>query len=88
MADVSIAWFRRDLRVGDNPALLAARTAAAEGHVVPIFILDPALWKPAGTPRRTFLIGCLEKLNEAMDGHLVVRQGDPARVLPKFVRAD
>ena len=85
MADVSIAWFRRDLRVGDNPALLAARTAAAEGHVVPVFILDPALWKPAGTPRRTFLIGCLEKLNEAMDGHLVVRQGDPASVLPALV---
>jgi len=82
--DVSIMWFRRDLRLADNPALLAARDAAGNGYVVPVFVLDPALWKPSGRPRRTFLIGCLSKLNEALDGNLVVRHGDPATVMPKL----
>ena len=31
-------WVRRDLRLADNPALTAA---AAQGAVVPVFILDP-----------------------------------------------
>lgn len=78
-------WFRRDLRLADNPALLAARDAADGGQVVPVFVLDPALWKPSGRPRQAFLIGCLNDLNEAMDDHLVVRHGDPATVLPKLV---
>jgi len=85
MAAASIMWFRRDLRLADNPALLAARDAADGGPVVGVFVLDPALWTPAGGPRRTFLIGCLNELNETIDGHLVVRQGEPARVLPGLI---
>ena len=34
-------WFRRDLRLIDNPALLAAIEAGEE--IVPVFILDPKL---------------------------------------------
>ena len=34
----SIMWFRRDLRIGDNPALLA--TLAAGDEIVPTFIID------------------------------------------------
>jgi len=85
MPDVSIKWFRRDLRLADNPALLAAHDAAHGGHVVPVFVLDPALWKPSGQPRQAFLIGCLNDLNQAMNGHLVLRCGDPATVLPELV---
>ncbi|MGB5756001.1 MAG: deoxyribodipyrimidine photo-lyase, partial [Acidimicrobiales bacterium] len=33
----SVFWFRRDLRLADNPALAAA---AAEGPVVGVFVLD------------------------------------------------
>ena len=44
----SILWFRRDLRVGDNPALLAAADAGSDG-VVPLFVLDPALLDHAGS---------------------------------------
>ena len=36
---VSIHWFRKGLRLHDNPALLAALTAAE--HVAPIFCIDP-----------------------------------------------
>jgi deoxyribodipyrimidine photolyase len=33
----AVLWFRRDLRLGDHPALLAA---AADGPVVALFVLD------------------------------------------------
>ncbi|MDQ3476797.1 MAG: DNA photolyase family protein [Actinomycetota bacterium] len=85
MPEISIMWFRRDLRLRDNPALLAARDAAGDGAVVPVFVLDPALWKPSGGPRRAFLLDCLNQLDESMAGHLVVRRGDPATVIPELV---
>ena len=37
-------WFRRDLRLRDNPALLAA---LEDGTVAPVFVLDPAIWSGA-----------------------------------------
>ena len=40
-------WFRRDLRLGDHPALPPRWPTADE--VVPLFVVDPALWAPAGT---------------------------------------
>lgn len=36
----SILWFRRDLRLTDNPALIAA---AAAGPVLPVFVVDEVL---------------------------------------------
>jgi deoxyribodipyrimidine photo-lyase len=77
-------WLRRDLRLADNPALLAA---AADGPVLPIFVLDPALWGPAGTARRVWLVRSLTALRTAMDGALVVRHGNPAEVLPTVAAA-
>jgi deoxyribodipyrimidine photo-lyase len=83
----SLLWFRRDLRLGDHPALLAAWDAAGpDGDVVPVFVLDPALWEPAGRPRRAFLLDCLADLREATGGALVLRHGDPARLVPDLVR--
>ena len=74
----SLLWFRRDLRLSDHPALLAAVDAAgADGAVVPVFVLDPRLWSPPAHPRRQFLRDCLAALQESMDGALVVRSGDP-----------
>ena len=37
MADTSILWFRRDLRLADQPALAAA---AHDGPVIPVYVLD------------------------------------------------
>jgi len=37
----SVMWFRRDLRLADNPALVTA--LANHADVVPLFVLDPAL---------------------------------------------
>ena len=46
MSTRSIFWFRRDLRLADNPALLAALDEADE--VVPLFIMDDEVAQRAG----------------------------------------
>ena len=76
----SVMWFRRDLRLADNPALLAACDA---GAVVPLFVVDPALWGPSGQVRRAYLAESLAALDRSLGGALVVRHGDPAAVLPE-----
>ncbi|SDS33355.1 deoxyribodipyrimidine photo-lyase type I [Paraoerskovia marina] len=83
----TLHWFRRDLRVADNPALAAASDAArdAASDVVPLFVLDPALWATAGVPRRSHLARSLARLDEALGGALVVRLGDPSEVVPALV---
>ncbi len=77
---VQLLWFRRDLRLRDHPALLAA--AAGDASVVPLFVIDPALWNPAGPPRQAWLVRSLAALDADCDGRLVIRYGDPAEVVP------
>lgn len=78
-------WFRRDLRLGDHPALLAARGEADE--VLGLFVLDDALWGPSGPNRRAFLAAALRDLSERMNGRLVVVHGDPVTEVPRVARA-
>ncbi|TFV68524.1 deoxyribodipyrimidine photo-lyase [Blastococcus sp. CT_GayMR20] len=83
----SLLWFRRDLRLSDHPALLAAIDAAGrDGAVLPVFVFDPRLWEPSGAPRRRFLLDCLAHLRTATGDALVLRHGSPAEVLPGLVR--
>ncbi|MFC6162668.1 cryptochrome/photolyase family protein [Kribbella jiaozuonensis] len=77
----AVMWFRRDLRLADNPALLDA-VAAGDGRVLGVFAVDPLLWDRSGDPRRDHLAASLRSLSEAMGGRLVVRRGDPATVVP------
>ena len=76
----TIMWFRRDLRIKDNPALLEAGP-----EVVPVFIFDPVLWESSGDVRRAYLVASLAALNESLGGALVIRSGDPVAVLPALV---
>lgn len=75
----AIWWLRRDLRLADNPALLAA---LEDGDVLPVFVRDPGL-RGAGAPRRAHLEAALAALQEASGGAVVIRSGDPRRVLPE-----
>jgi len=78
----ALLWFRRDLRLGDHPALLAAVEAAGPGGtVVPVFVFDDRLYGPSGEPRRRFLLDCLADLDTVIHGSLVRRHGDPAQVI-------
>src|SRR5277367_5881477 len=82
----SVLWFRRDLRLHDNPALLAA---AADGPVTALFVLDDALRKPSGAPRLAFLYRSLRQLDTDLREHggaLVVRHGHPENVVPAVAR--
>ncbi len=76
----AVMWFRRDLRLHDNPALLAALSC---GEVLPLFVLDPVLWGRSGPVRRSYLAASLRALDESMGGALVVRRGDPVEEVRK-----
>ena len=84
----AIVWFRRDLRVRDNPALRAALEC---GRVVPVFCFDPSLYagRHASGPRTQFLLECLADLRgeiEARGGRLFVRRGRPEAELVKLAK--
>jgi len=74
-------WFRRDLRVRDNPALLAAGN-----EVLPVFVFDPVLWDASSDVRKAYLVESLRSLNESLGGHLTIRSGDPSAVIPALVK--
>ncbi len=77
----AVHWFRRDLRVCDNPALLKAAEAGS-GDVLGLFVIDPLLWDASGPVRRAYLARSLSSLNDALGGRLIVRSGDPRSVVP------
>lgn len=85
--DVSVMWFRRDLRVRDLPALAAA---ARHERCVPVFVFDDRLMERGRFPspiRTQFMLDCLAELSEALKergGKLVVRRGRPEDVLAEL----
>jgi deoxyribodipyrimidine photo-lyase len=81
----SVMWFRRDLRLADNPALLEA-VQDGDRQVVPLFVLDRRLWDPAGPNRRAYLNASLRDLSGRVGG-LVVRRGDPVAEVVAVARA-
>jgi len=88
MAAVTLVWFRHDLRLDDNPAVLAA---AARGRVVPVFIWAPdeeAPWQP-GAASRWWLHQSLESLAESLAKlgcPLVIRRGPTREALLQLVK--
>lgn len=78
----ALLWFRRDLRVHDNPALTAAFAAGA-ADVCALFVLDPVVWEPAGVVRKAYLLDSLAQLDEALAGQLLIRIGHPEKIVPE-----
>jgi deoxyribodipyrimidine photo-lyase len=81
----AVLWLRRDLRLTDAPALLAAADEA--DSVLPLFVLDDALRTPSGAPRLAFLYRCLRELQERTGGRLRLVTGRPEEVVPRVARA-
>ena len=76
-------WFRRDLRLDDNPAWSAAATTYRE--IVPLFVLDPRLLAAAGPFRRRQLLSDLRTLDarlRTLGGGLRTVVGDATVVVP------
>ncbi len=67
----SILLFRRDLRLSDNPALIAAAKA---GPIIPVYIYEEKEapnWN-TGAASKFWLHHSLHALNKSLDGHLVI----------------
>ena len=79
----SIIWFRRDLRISDNPALLAAIEAGEE--IVPVFILDAKLINATGNKRLAYLGQSLRSLDQSLSNSLHVMVGDQVEVLKELM---
>jgi deoxyribodipyrimidine photo-lyase len=76
----AVVWFRRDLRVDDNPAWGAA--TASHDQVVALFVADRRLLDRAGPFRRRQLLASVAALDadlrQRTGAGLTVRSGDPA----------
>lgn len=86
---LAIWWIRRDLRLTDNQALVAALAAASA--VLPVFVLDRRLLESRynGEKRTAFLYAGLRALDEDLrsrGSRLLVLSGDPAEVLVRLCR--
>jgi deoxyribodipyrimidine photo-lyase len=85
----SVVWFRQDLRLSDNPAILAAAKRGAP--IIALYILDditPGAWKIGGAARwwlHRSLAGLADTLAEH-DVLLILRRGKAETVLPAFIR--
>jgi deoxyribodipyrimidine photo-lyase len=83
--EISIHWFRNDLRLADNPALMHA---AETGTVLPVFIWDAVCADElaSGGASRWWLHHSLMRLNESLGGMLSVFRGEPSDVLQQLVQ--
>jgi deoxyribodipyrimidine photo-lyase len=80
----TLLWFRRDLRLNDLPALLAA--AAPDGEVLACYVLDPRLKASSGPRRLQYLYDALRDLREHLGGRLLVTRGRPETRIPVLAR--
>jgi deoxyribodipyrimidine photo-lyase len=84
----SLLWFRLDLRLDDNPALLAA--VAAGAPVIPVFIWAPEEeepWPP-GAASRWWLhqsLTALDRRLRAAGSQLIVRRGPSLDALERLI---
>lgn len=84
---VQVVWFKRDLRVHDHEPLAAA---AAQGPVLPLYLIEPSLWREADAAGRhwSFIRESLLELRQALaelGQPLIVRTGEACEVLTALV---
>jgi deoxyribodipyrimidine photo-lyase len=81
-----ILWFRQDLRLGDNPALVAA--VATGRPVLPVYVLDDASagdWALGGASR-WWLHQSLKALDATLPGRLTLLSGSAEALILELVR--
>lgn len=85
----TLLWFRQDLRVTDNPALLAA--AERGGPVVPVYIWSPqdeGEWAPGGASRWWLhhALAALQRQLKSLGSRLILRQGPAPECITQLAR--
>jgi deoxyribodipyrimidine photo-lyase len=81
--DLALVWFRRDLRLDDNPAW--AEATSRHRAVLAVHVLEPSLLAAAGAHRRRRFLHDLAALDRRLreaGGTLVIHTGDAAGFLP------
>lgn len=81
-----IVWFKRDLRIEDNEAL---GQAAKRGTILPLYILEPELWRQPDMSHRhyIFLKDCLFELSQELEKlgqKLIIKVGNVVEVLEEL----
>ena len=88
MGGIHLLWYKRDLRVRDHAALAQA---AAQGTVLPLYVIEPELWRqPDYSARhwqwlRASLLSLADELH-LLDATLCVQQGGICAVLERIHR--
>lgn len=83
-------WFRKGLRLHDNPALLHALSLAkAGGAIYPVYVVDPNSYSlvKCSVMRANFILECVKDLDDSLrecGSRLYVVTGDPVEELPKL----
>ncbi len=81
----ALLWFRQDLRLSDNPALLHALHAGYS--IIPVYILDDDNaneWRMGGASR-WWLHQSLSALNAALGGRMVFRAGRAEDIIAQLL---
>lgn len=87
---VTIVWFRRDLRLEDNTALNAA---LAEGkNILPLFIFDDTILEelPKNDARVNFIYDNLHKMHQqlrGLDSSMLILRGNTTEIWSKLMTA-
>ena len=84
---MQIVWFKRDLRVEDNKALIDALKYSHE--ILPLYIIEPDLWGMPGLGLKhyLFLQESLAELNQELEKigqRLIIKTGDVVEILHKL----
>jgi deoxyribodipyrimidine photo-lyase len=81
--NISIVWFRRDLRLEDNPAL---SEATKQGSILPIFILNDKTKRDLiGQASAIWLHHSLKSLNDSLNGKLNIYIGNPSQIIEDLI---
>ena len=81
---ISIVWFRQDLRLSDNPAVVEALNL---GKILPIYILDDCAPDPfkIGGASKIWLHHSLNSLNKSLNGKLNVYIGKTSEIIELLI---
>ena len=85
MEEICIMWFRQDLRLNDNPAIIEANNSGLK--ILPVYILDDinsSNWK-IGSASRWWLNESLKKLNDSLNHNLCFMSGDSIKCLNNLI---
>ena len=82
--DINILWFRKDLRLMDNPALVEANLNA---EIIPIFILDDTNPEEnkMGAASKVWLYHSLKSLNISLQKKINFYSGDPVKIISELI---